>query len=168
MPISSAGITSSAGRPAAERGITLIEMLIVMTLIALLAGLSYPSAAAGVEGLRLRSASDSVAAFLDTAIDRASRRQQVIELWISPQDNVLIARSPDLAFSRRLELSDTFRITTVLPAAELDPRAPRRFLLYPGGTAPRIGVEISNRAGRKRMVGVDPFTALPRAGQEGR
>ena len=137
------------------------KMFIVMTIIALVAGVSYPSAAAGVESLRLRSVSDSIVSFLNTAVDRAGRRQQVIEIWISPHDNLLIARSPDLAFSRRLEIPDSFHITAVLPPAEVNPGEPRRFLLYPGGTAPRIGVEIANSAGRKRLVRMDPFTGLP-------
>jgi prepilin-type N-terminal cleavage/methylation domain-containing protein len=166
MPTLSVGATSRGETCLAQRGITLIEMLIVMTLIALVAGLSYPSAASGVESLRLRSVSDSVVSFLNTAIDRASRREQVIEVWISPHDNVMIARSPDLAFSRRLEIPDTFRITAVLPPAEVNPGEPRRFLLYPGAAAPRIGVEISNSAGRKRMISIDPFTGLPKAVQE--
>jgi prepilin-type N-terminal cleavage/methylation domain-containing protein len=144
-------------------GVTLIELLIVLTLIALVTGISYPSAAAGVESMRLRSVSDQVVSFLNTAIDRASRREQVIEVWISPKDNVLIARSPDLAYSRRLDLPDGYHIVSVLPAAEVDPDQPRRFLMYPGGTIPRIGVEIANRAGNKRMVSVDPFTELTRA-----
>jgi len=144
-------------------GITLIELLIVLTLIALLTGIAFPSAAAGVESLRLRSVSDTVVSFLNTAIDRASRRQQVIEVWISPKDNVLISRSPDLQFSRRLDLPEGYRIQTVLPAAEVNPDEPRRFLLYPGGAVPRIGVEIANRSGNKRMVSVDPFTELTRA-----
>lgn len=147
-------------------GVTLIELLIVLTLIALLTGISYPSAAAGVESLRLRSVSDQVVTFLNTAIDRASRREQVIEVWIAPKDNVLIARSPDLEYSRRLELPDGYRILTVLPAAEVAPDQPRRFLMYPGGTIPRIGVEIANRAGNKRMISVDPFTELTRAVKE--
>jgi len=146
-----------------QRGITLVEMLIVMTLIALVAGLAYPSAAAGVETLRLRSVSDSVVSFLNTAIDRASRRQQVIEVWISPKDNVMIARSPDLAFSRRVEIPDTFHITAILPPAEVAPGEPRRFLMYPGSMAPRIGIEIANSAGRKRMISIDPFTGLTKA-----
>jgi hypothetical protein len=141
-------------------------MLIVMTLIALVAGLSYPAAASSVEALRLRSVSDSVVSFLNTAIDHASRREQVIEIWIAPKDNVLIARSPDLAFSRRLEIPDTFHITAILPPAEVNPDEPRRFLLYPGANAPRIGVEIANSAGRKRMISIDPFTGLPKAEQE--
>ena len=156
MRTSLAGATSSN-----QRGVTLIEMLIVMTIIALVVGVSYPSAAAGMESLRLRSVSDTVVSFLNTAVDRASRRQQVIEIWISPQENLLLARSPDLAFSRRLEIPESFRITSVLPPAEVYPGEPRRFLLYPGGTAPRIGVEITNSAGRARTVSLDPFTGLP-------
>jgi prepilin-type N-terminal cleavage/methylation domain-containing protein len=144
-------------------GVTLIELLIVLTLIALVTGISYPSAAAGVESLRLRSVTDQVVNFLNTAIDRAGRREQVIEVWIAPKDNVLIARSPDLAFSRRLDLPDGYYIVSVLPAAEVDPNQPRRFLMYPGGTIPRIGIEIANRAGTKRVVSVDPFTELTRA-----
>ena len=141
----------------------MIELLIVLTLIALVTGISYPSAAAGVESLRLRSVSDQVTNFLNTAIDRAGRREQVIEIWIAPKDNVLIARSPDLGYSRRLELPAGYRILAILPAAEVNPDEPRRFLLYPGGTAPRIGIEIANRTGNKRMVRVDPFTELTHA-----
>ncbi len=135
----------------------------MLTLIALVTGISYPSAAAGVESLRLRSVTDQVVNFLNTAIDRAGRREQVIEVWIAPKDNVLIARSPDLQYSRRLELPDGYRILAVLPAAQVDADQPRRFLMYPGGTVPRIGIEIANRAGNKRMVRVDPFTELTRA-----
>jgi prepilin-type N-terminal cleavage/methylation domain-containing protein len=155
----SVGATNN--RPRA--GITLIELLIVMTLIALLTGIAFPSAAAGIESLRLRSVSDRVVSFLNTAIDRASRRQQVIEVWISPKDKVLISRSPDLQFSRRLDLPEGYSILSILPAAEVSPEEPRRFLLYPGGGVPRIGVEIADRSGSKRMISVDPFTELTRA-----
>ena len=158
----SVGAINNRGRA----GVTLIELLIVLTLIALVTGIAYPSAAAGVESLRLRSVADTVVSFLNTAIDRAGRRQQVIEVWIAPKDNVLIARSPDLEFLRRLELPEGYRILTVLPAAEVNPEEPRRFLMYPGGTVPRIGIEIANRSGTKRMVSVDPFTELTRAEKE--
>jgi len=158
----SVGAINNRGRA----GVTLIELLIVLTLIALVTGIAYPSAAAGVESLRLRSVADTVVSFLNTAIDRAGRRQQVIEVWIAPKDNVLIARSPDLEFLRRLELPEGYRILTVLPAAEVNPEEPRRFLMYPGGTVPRIGIEIANRSGTKRMVSVDPFTELTRTEKE--
>ena len=63
-------------------------MLIVVTLIALVAGLSYPSVASGLDSLRLRSASDAIVAFLNTALDRADRRQQAVEIRISPRENM--------------------------------------------------------------------------------
>jgi prepilin-type N-terminal cleavage/methylation domain-containing protein len=159
------GVTFSNANPYlshAQRGVTLIEMLIVMTLIALLTAVAYPSAASGIEAVQLRSTADTVVNFLNAAIDHAERRQQVVEVWIAPKDNVLIARSPDQGFTRRLQLPEAFHITAVRPAAEVAPDDPRRFLLYPGGTIPRMGVEISAHDGRKREVTVDPLTGMPR------
>ena len=140
-------------------------MLIVVSLIALVAGLSYPSVTSGLDSLRLRSASDGIVSFLNVALDRAERRQQAVELWISPGDNALAARTADQGFSRRMDLPDPVRIIAVSPAlaASPAPDQPRRFLLYPGGAAPRIGVEIATPQGHKRLVSVDPITGSPRS-----
>jgi prepilin-type N-terminal cleavage/methylation domain-containing protein len=176
MPISSAGAISSRARRLhplgggvafssriAQRGVTLIELLIVMTLIALMVGIAYPSAVSGIEGIRLRTTADNVVNFLSAAIDHANRRQQVVELWIAPKDNVLIARSPDQGFARRLTIPEPFHITAVRPMAEVAPDEPRRFLMIPGGTMPRVSIEISGDNGRKRTVTVDPLTGMPRS-----
>ena len=163
--------TSSVGAINKERGVTLLELLIVMTLIALVAGLSFPSVSSGLDSLRLRTASDSIVSFLNTAIDRAERRQQVIEVVISPGENTLTARSPDREFSRRLDVPEPIKIIAVQLGLEggTDTQGqPRRFLLYPGGAAPRIGIEIANPQGRKRMVRVDPITGAPSAEAEAR
>ena len=74
-----------------------------------------------------------------------------------------MARSADNGFTRRVDLQEPVHISAVFPAAEIDPAESRRFLMYPGGAVPRIGVEISNRDGRKRMVSVDPITGVPQA-----
>jgi hypothetical protein len=108
-------------------------------------------------------------AFLNTALDHADRRQQAVEIWISPHENALSAQSADRGFSRRLEISDPVRITSVLPPTEnsgMNPDEPRRFLLYPGGAIPRIGIEIALRSGRKRIVSVDPITGVTRSDLE--
>ena len=50
MPISSVGRTSSGtGRKAraTQRGITLLEMIVVVSIIGLIVGVSYPSISAG-------------------------------------------------------------------------------------------------------------------------
>jgi len=169
-----AGLTAGSVDPAQtwtsapqERGVTLLEALIVVAVIALIAGLSFPSVSSGLDTLRLRSTSDSIVSFLNIALDHADRRQQAVEVIISPRENLLLSRTADLAFSRRLEIPDQIRIVSVQPPLPtvLDPQEPRAFLLYPGGTVPRIGVEISTLQGRKRMVSVDPITGSPGATQ---
>jgi prepilin-type N-terminal cleavage/methylation domain-containing protein len=153
--------TLSVGATNRNRGVTLLEMLIVVTLMALVAGISYPSVASGVNSLRLRAASDGIVGFLNTAIDRAERRQQAIQILISPRDNLMTARSPDLGFNRQFDLPGAIRIVSVLPNSGIAPDEPRTFLIYPGGTVPAIGVEIANQDGRRRLVRIDPITGVP-------
>src|ERR1035441_6770048 len=66
----------------ARRGVTLVEMVVVVAIISLIVGLSLPAASAGLDSVRIVSATDSVAAFLNAAVTRAERRQQPIELVV--------------------------------------------------------------------------------------
>jgi prepilin-type N-terminal cleavage/methylation domain-containing protein len=159
MPTSSVGAINKLG---GRRGVTLIEMMIVVTLLAVAAGLTYPSVTGGLEGLRLRSAASSIAGFLNTALTRAEKKQQVIELWISPGENAMTARSPDQTFVRRLEIPLPAQIVSIRPEAPVRADEPRRFLLYPGGTVPHIVIELAISGGRRRSVTVDPVTSAAR------
>jgi prepilin-type N-terminal cleavage/methylation domain-containing protein len=153
-----------------RRGITLIEMLIVMALIALIVGMAAPSVASGLDSLRLRSASDAIIGFLNTALARADTRQQVVEILISPADGTITATSGDQGFKKRLEIVSPIKILSVRPelAAGADEQGQtRRFLVYPGGAVPKIAIEIGNSSGRKRMVSIDPVTGVPQSVLEG-
>lgn len=175
MRTSSVGITrnrASIGRRnrlhhPARAGVTLIEMLIVMAIVALIAGMAAPSVSAGLDTLRLRSASDAMVGFLNTALARADTRQQVVEIVISPQEGLLTATSGDHAFRKRLEIASPVKIFSVKPALapELEDQ-PRRFLVYPGGTVPKMAIEIGFAEGRRRLVSVDPVTGVPQAVNE--
>ena len=156
----SVGVVSNAA--ASNRGVTLLELLIVMTLIALVAGVSYPSVASGIEALRLRSAGDAIVSFINTAVDRADRRQQAVEIVVSPADNALLVCSADLGFARRLDVPEPVRIAIRSEVPGADPTLPRRFLIYPGSAPPRIAIEIAMPQGRKRVVTLDPLTGFPR------
>jgi hypothetical protein len=139
-------------------------MLIVVSLIALLTGLSYSPIASGIETLRLRAASDVVLSFLSAALDRAERKQTVVEVQMLPVDNVLLARTSDLTFTKRVELPQGLRIASIQPEIPgADPMAVRRFLIYPGGAVPRIAVELVNPKGRRRIVSLDPLTGSAKA-----
>ncbi len=145
-----------------ERGVTLLEMLVVVTLLAVLVSVSYPSITAGLETIRLNSAADSVVSFLDGALTRADRRQVMTEVLLLPHESKLMARSPEPGFLRELGLPEGITMVRIVPEAiGADPSLPRTFFVYPGGTAPRIGVELRDRRGSRRFVRVDPITGVP-------
>jgi type II secretory pathway pseudopilin PulG len=165
MPTSLVGKTRPAGktRPVGktEAGITLVELVVVVALISLIVGISFPAMSSGVDSLRLNAATNSVVSFFNTGLSRAERRQQVIEITISKLDNTLSMRSTDPGFTRRLEMPAGVSITHVLPELPDNPDAPRSFFLYPGGTAPRFGVALVNRRNVEKIVRVDPMTGVP-------
>lgn len=151
--------TSLAGRT--EGGVTLIEMLMVVLIISLMAGVSFPAISSGVDSLRLRGTGEEVAALFTTAVNRAERRRIPVEVAISVGQNLIVLTSTEPGFVRRYQPSGGITIAGVLPPAPVaDPTQPRRFLIYPGGTVPRVGVLLSNPRGTRRVVRVDPVTGV--------
>lgn len=161
MPILSVGKRSKA--PHARSGVTLIEMIVVVAIIAILVGISFPSMASGIETLRLNSAAQSVVSFINGGLNRAERRQVVVEITIAKQENTLSMRSSERGFERKIELPEGVTIEGVLPETPgEDVNAPRSFMLYPGGTVPGFGVELVNRKRAQRVIRVDPITGVPK------
>ena len=156
MPISSTGN---------RRGVTLIELMVVLGIVALIVAISFPSTIAGLENIRLSSGARSVAAFMTAAANRAERRQQPIELTVYVRENVVVLRSADATFVRRLGLPPGIAVASVWPPLEDVNDAPRSFLFMPGGTPPRMGIEVINRHGARRMVQLNPITGVTRIEQ---
>jgi len=170
MPTSSVGeinpsvhmnVNAASRSARATRGVTLIEMMVVVGLISLMVGISFPAITSGIDSMRLKAASNSVVSFLDAGLSRAERRQQVIEITISKPDNSIEMQSSGPGFSRRLQMPEGVSIVQVLPPLPDNPDAPRMFFLYPGGTVPPFGVQLINRRNVQRVVRVDPITGVP-------
>ena len=169
MPISSAGKTRlnhdregvAGRRAAASSGVTLVEMLVVVALISLMVGISFPAITSGIDSLRLNAATNGVVSFLDYGLSRAERRQQVVDITISKTDNSLEMQSSEPGFVRRMQMPDGVSIVQVLPPLPDNPDAKRNFLLYPGGTVPPLGLQLINRRNVQRVVRVDPITGVP-------
>ena len=160
MPISSVGRTSN------RRGVTLIEMVVVVAIAGLIVAVSLPSATAGIDSVRLVSASGSIASFLNAAVNRAERRQLPMEVLIEPKENRLTLYSNEPGYTRELKMPDGIAIERVLDGNAVDPgdadNPPYRLLLIPGASAPGIGIQIANRHGSRRVVRLDPMTGFPR------
>ncbi|HYA18055.1 MAG TPA: prepilin-type N-terminal cleavage/methylation domain-containing protein [Bryobacteraceae bacterium] len=137
-----------------QAGVTLIELLIVVTIIAVVVGVSFPAITAGLAGLRLTTASGSVASFLTSSMNRVDRREEAAAIVVSPKDNLLAvytAASGEKP-ARSLELPQGIQI---------EGSEPRRYLLMPGGTAPRMTVVLRNEKGARKSIRIDPVTAVP-------
>jgi prepilin-type N-terminal cleavage/methylation domain-containing protein len=153
----------SNGALRSRRGVTLVEMVVVVAIIALIVGLSFPAASAGLDNVRMVSAGDSVATFLNAAVNRAERRQQPVELVITPREGRLNLYSNEPGFTRELTMPDGVAIEAVLPIEEGgDASLPRRILFLPGATVPSIGIQLGNRRNTHRRVRLDPMTGFPR------
>ena len=146
-----------------RRGVTLVEMVVVVAIIALIVGLSFPAASAGLESVRMVSAADSVATFLNAAVNRAERHQQPVEVVVFPKEGRLALYSNEPGFTRELKMPDGVAIEAVLPAEEGgDTAQPRRILFMPGATVPGISIQLGNRRNAHRRVRLDPMTGFPR------
>lgn len=132
-----------------RRGVTLIEMLLVVSLIALMAALSFPAASAGLDSIRLASAGDSVSAFLNSAVNRVERLQQPVAILIEPGRLTLQTTGP--TGQRTLELPQGVHI-----AGDA-----RQAVIFPGGAIPRFAIELRNSRGARRFVSLDPITGIP-------
>ncbi len=141
-----------------QRGVTLIEMMIVVTIIAVIAGVSTPALTSGLDSLRLTTASSTTASFLTATINRVERREEAAAVVVSPAENLLnvfTAKSGDKPASH-LDLPRGIHIDGVAQNNE-----PRRYLLFPGGTMPAITVVLRNDKGARRWISVDPITGVP-------
>jgi prepilin-type N-terminal cleavage/methylation domain-containing protein len=153
------------GWPAAgnRRGVTLVEMLIVVSIIGLIVAVSFPAFSAGIDSVRMSSATGMVSSFLNSAVNRAERRQQAVELIVTPKENLMTMYTNEPGFERKLRMPDGISIQAVLPAFDDEaPDSPRQLVLLPGATAPGIGILLANQHGSRRIVRLDPMTGFPR------
>jgi len=146
-------------RSRSDHGITLIEMMVVVSIISVMIAVSAPSLSAGLDSIRMASATSSIASFLNGAVNRAERRQQPIEVVISPRNSTLTMYSNEPGFERELKLPEGILIEAILPRND-EPEY--RLMLMPGTAVPGIGIQLANSRGARRIVRLDPMTGFPR------
>jgi prepilin-type N-terminal cleavage/methylation domain-containing protein len=146
-------------------GVTLVEMMVVVTIIGLIGAISFPAVSSGLDSIRLSSASNSIVSLLNSALNRAERRQVPVEITISITQNNVTVRGDQTASSRILEMPEGVKIIAIHPLRQDQEETARSVVVYPGGTVPPIGLEVENRRGMRRIVRVDPITGVPQVEQ---
>jgi type II secretory pathway pseudopilin PulG len=139
-------------------------MVVVVGIVGLIMAVLAPSMTAGLDSVRMATAADNVASFLNAAVNRAERRQQAVAVMISIKDNRLAMFSNEPGGGRELQLPDGIVIDAVLPRDENEAAEAgvRHLMLLPGASVPSIGVQLINSHKNRRIVRLDPMTGFPR------
>lgn len=145
-------MTRPANLAAYRRGVTILEALLVVAIIGVMAAISFPAVSSGLDSIRLRSASDSVASFLAAGMNRSERRQEIVEIVVDPKSNRLFMFSTQPGFSRTLDLPENVALAGDEPS---------HAVLIPNGAFPRFVVDLVNARGARRRIAIDPITESP-------
>ena len=138
-----------------RKGVTLLEMLIVVAIVATIASISFPALTSGLAGIRLSSASGSVASFLTSAMNSVERREQPAAIVIAPHENTLAVYSSDSGDKPREKM-------TMPQGISIEGDESRRFVLFPGGAFPKIAIVLRSEKGARKSIEIDPITAVPK------
>jgi type II secretory pathway pseudopilin PulG len=137
-------------------------MMVVVGIIGIITALAAPSMSAGLDSVRMASATDNVASFLNSAVNRAERRQQPVAVVISPKENRIVMYTNEAGFTRELKMPDGIALEGVLPVdTGGGPQEDYRLLLLPGASVPGVGIQLINAHKNRRVVRLDPMTGYP-------
>ena len=143
------------------RGITLLELLVVVALASLLIAVVFPSVGAGLRTLELRSSAQRLASAMRFARDQAIHRQRFFQLEIDREHRTISVLDLEKGERRSFELPASVEVEKVLPEDGGQPSPTRQFLFFPGGGSPPFQVVLGNQ-NRQVTVSADPLTGFPK------
>jgi type II secretory pathway pseudopilin PulG len=135
-------------------------MMVVVMIVAVVVTIGTPSISAGIDAVRLATATSSVAAFLNSASNHAERRERPVELVIAAKAMKFISTDP--GSEHELTLPDGITMEPLSAQPSEDAEGISRWLFMPGGAVPAVAIQLSNRHGGRRIVRLDPMTGFPR------
>ena len=144
----------------AEAGLTLIEILVTVAIIAVMVGISYPTFTRGLDGIRLRTSVSRAGTFFNRARQQAARSQSPVQFVVDPEKQMLSAAAIEDSWRDEFQFEDGIQVVF--------PTESRRLILYPGQPAPQFRLRLANRGGAQAGLKVNVFTGVPEKWEEAR
>ena len=155
-----------------QRGVTLLELVVVVALASVLLAVVFPSVGAGLRTLELRSAAQRLAASARYARDQAVHRQRFYELEIDAEAGTVTVADFAGESRRSFALPASVRVERILPEEAVGAarsrsgkESPRRFVFSPDGNAPAFEIVLGNDR-RQAAVRSNPLTGFARVSGE--
>lgn len=147
-----------------KRGVTLLELLVVMALASLLLALVFPSVRAGLGTLELRTSAQRLAAAAQFARDQAIYQQRLFQLVIDSNTGTVSVMDAEGASRRSFELPAGVRVEEIVPPDVGTPSSRRRFLFSPDGGSASFQIILGNQR-RQVRIAADPLTGFPKVSE---
>ena len=141
-----------SGRRLGESGITLIEMLVTLAIIALIVSIAYPSMTTGIDGIRLRTSVDNIATFFNEARNMSDRLQVPVQISVLSTEDRLHAVTIDGAWQNVYELPARVHI--------LIPQENGTVVLFPGSPTPGLRLLLESERGGRTGLRFNIFTGI--------
>jgi general secretion pathway protein H len=147
------------------RGVTLLELLVVVALASILLAIVFPAVGSGLGTLALQSAGARVAAAARYARDQAVYRQKTFQLEINGQAGTVSVADLEGGGERSYQFPPAVRVKAILPGQDTGQIARRRFFFFPDGAAPDFQVVLTNSQRQVTVIG-DPLTGTAKVVQQ--
>jgi general secretion pathway protein H len=140
------------------QGITLLELLVVITLLAIVGALVYPSFGNAISNLRLRGAGREVVAVCRLAKYEAITHRQPFRLAIDLEKNQIGVTDSALRIIKELELPPGVRIFQAQVVSEKGPADASELYFFPNGAAEAGSITLRDDGGRSVKIVIDLLT----------
>ncbi len=138
-----------------RRGVTLVELLIAVAIIAVIVSVSAPGLTTGLATVRLSSASGDAATFLIRTMNKVETREEAAAVVISPANNAIETFTAASG-------EKPANVLKMPQGISIEGEEPKRIVMFPGGAIPRISIVLRNEKGARRSIEIDPITAVPK------
>lgn len=140
------------------RGITLLELLVAITLVAILSALIYPSFGEALSSLRMRGAARQLISACRFAKWESVARRQPYYLAVDLEKNVVGVASQSQQVIKEIELPPSIRIFQAQKISEGGPADATQFFFFPNGTAESGAITLRDERGVNLRIVIDLLT----------
>jgi prepilin-type N-terminal cleavage/methylation domain-containing protein len=142
-------------------GVTLLELLVVITILSLISGLVLPRIGPWLDNWRVRSAAERIAQTVRYARTRALFEQHFYVVEILPEKNLVRVLQPNSAFVRESALPEGIRVHTDEKEGASGAPEVIRFILPPSGEVEEKNLWLRNNHGQTIKIHCDFLVGSP-------
>jgi prepilin-type N-terminal cleavage/methylation domain-containing protein len=140
-----------------QKGFTLLEILVTLTLIVLVIAVAYPSLSRGTAMLSLRTTSRDILNTLRYAREQAVTEQITVNVTVDRENQSLHLTNIFGEGNRQYLLPETVRINRVILGGVVSDEGTTTIRFLPNGSSDTVEIQVESRTGSRMSIVSDPI-----------